>query len=464
MLNVFLQKGGGADVSEFLPAVLEIQETPPMPVAHWLLRTIMLFFAAAGAWAWIGMVDVVVTAAGRTVPAGRVKVIQPLETAVIRRILVAEGERAGRGQVLVELDPTQAAADLARLQGQALSLQVDRARLETLLEATRARSEAGPGGSDRSRALDAALQSRLPGKLDPWQAELAQQRMSNEWLAHQAGLQALDREIAARRAERDSAWERILQIDATIPLIAERAASMERLLARQLAPRVQWLELEQQRIERVKERDIELRRRAGLDAAVAGAEQQMSARTAAFTEKLSTELEETRGRLAAIGQEIRKAEERIARHTLTAPVSGTVQRLSVHTVGGIVTPAQELMHIVPEADRLEVEAWIMNRDIGYVREGQAAVVKFETFPFTKFGTIAGTLRGVARDAVPDDRLGPVYLARVRLSRQAMTVNGRPAPLTPGMAVTVELKLGSRRIIEFILSPFLRYRDESLRER
>lgn len=448
---------GRGEWLEFLPAALEIQETPPLPVARWLLRTILLFFAAAAAWAWIGKVDVVATAAGHTVPAGRVKIIQSLEMAVVSRIRVSEGERVGRGQVLIEFDPTQAAADRARLWAEALALHVDRERLETLLEAAQA-------GSHPPQVLEPMLRPRLPAELDPGQAGVTLQRASNEWAAHDAELQALDRDIAARRAERDSVREHILQLEATIPLVAERAESARRLLARQLAARVQWLELEQQRIERVKERDIESRRLAALNAATAGLEQQKAARAAAFQEKLSAGLEETQRRLNAIDQELRKADDRVARHTLVAPVSGTVQRLAMHTVGGIVTPAQELMQIVPEADILEVEAWVQNRDIGYVRRGQAAAVKVETFPFTKFGTIAGVLRDVALDAVPDDRLGPVYPARVRLARQSMTVDGVPVPLMPGMAVTVEFKLGARRIIEFILSPLLRYRDESLRER
>lgn len=450
------RRTGREEWLEFLPAALEIQETPPLPAARWLVRIILLFFVAAAAWAWIGKVDIVATAPGRTIPAGRVKIIQPLETAVISRIRVSEGQRVGRGQVLIEFDPTRAEADRARLRSEALALQAERARLAVLLDA--AQADTPPPD------LEAALSARLPVGLERRLAAVTMQRAASAWAAYQAELLALDGEIAARRAEWESVREHVVQLEATNPLIAERAASAARLLARQFGSRMQWLELEQQRIEGVKARDMQLRRLDALDAAATGLAQQKAAREAAFQEKLAAALGEAGRQLAALDLELRKADELVNRHALAAPVSGTVQRLAVHTVGGVVTPAQELMQVVPETDLLEVEAWILNRDIGYVQSGQAAAVKVETYPFTRFGTIAGTVRDVARDAVPDERLGPVYPARIRLARRSMTVDGVQVPLVPGMAVTVELKLGARRIVEFLLSPMLRYREESMRER
>ena len=172
--------------------------------------------------------------------------------------------------------------------------------------------------------------------------------------------------------------------------------------------------------------------------------------------------------------------------TLTAPVSGTVQQLVLHTLGGIVQPAQALMAIVPDGEGIEIEAEIENRDIGFVREGQEAVVKLETFPFTRYGTIPGTVLIVSNDAV-ERNAGPTpqagegsaasnantantngahlaYLARIRLGKDTMVVDGKTVRLSPGMAASVEIKTGTRKIIEFLLSPLLKMAGEAGRER
>ena len=149
---------------------------------------------------------------------------------------------------------------------------------------------------------------------------------------------------------------------------------------------------------------------------------------------------------------------------LTAPVAGKVHQLAVHTIGGVVTPAQELMHIVPIAGNLEVEAWLPNKDIGFVEDGQPAVLKVETFPFTLYGTIDAEVINVSNDATPDERLGLVYAMRVKMHQTTMQVKEKIVNLSPGMAVTVEVNMGKRRLIEFLLSPLLKYKNEAMRER
>jgi hemolysin D len=166
----------------------------------------------------------------------------------------------------------------------------------------------------------------------------------------------------------------------------------------------------------------------------------------------------------AFDQEELKADSRGRQMTLTAPVDGTVQQLAVHTIGGVVTPAQALMVIVPKDNPLEVEAVLENKDIGFVSAGQEAEIKVETFPFTRYGTIDGTVTQVSGDAVADEQKGLVFVARVTLAKSDIRVEEKTVPLQPGMAVTVEVKTGSRRVIEYFLSPLLRAGEESLRER
>jgi hemolysin D len=145
-------------------------------------------------------------------------------------------------------------------------------------------------------------------------------------------------------------------------------------------------------------------------------------------------------------------------------VKGVVKGLLTNTVGGVVTPAQILMEIVPLEETLEVEAFLENQDVGHVRAGQVAEIKVATYPFTKYGVIDAKVAHVAEDATSDERLGLVYRVRLVMDKSVITVNGKEEPLIPGMAVSAEIATDKRRVIEFVLAPLLRMKDESLRER
>jgi len=167
---------------------------------------------------------------------------------------------------------------------------------------------------------------------------------------------------------------------------------------------------------------------------------------------------------AASGQDARRAREHGRLLRLTAPVDGTVQQLAVHTVGGVVPAAQALMQIVPREDRLEVEAFVENRDVGFVHEGQHAEVKIDTFDYTRYGTVPAIVRQVSRDATQDEKKGLIYAVRVALQRDSIMVDGKAMPLSAGMAANVEIRTGERRIIAYVLSPLMQHRREALHER
>ena len=438
------------DELEFLPAALEIQQTPPLPVARYIVWAIMTFFTIAVIWATVGEVDIVSVAMGKIVPSSRVKIIQPLETGVVREIYVKDGDSVNEGDVLIELDPTLTGADQIQTKEQQLALKLDRARILTILDKVD-----GKEGIDYFSDLSEAT---------PSQIKLQRDRVNKQLNEHYSLIEALKDEKTQRQAERAATTERIQQLDSVIPLITERAKSLEDLLKDNMVPRVQWLELEQQRIEQVKERDVQKNNGRMVDAAIANINQRQSAQTAEFEKNLLTELADIENKIAAFNQEMIKANKRVTLQSLRAPVAGKVHQLSIHTIGGVVTPAQELMHIIPHDDPVEVEAWLPNKDIGFVHEGQTAEIKVETFPFTKYGLVDGEILNVSSDATPDENLGLVYAMRVKMNKTTMQVKDKIVNLSPGMAVTVEANLGKRRIIEFLLSPLLRYKDESIRER
>jgi len=436
---------------EFLPAVLEIQATPPLPISRYILWAIILFFIFTVVWASIGEVDIVGVAQGKIIPSGKIKIIQPLETGVVRSILVKEGERVEAGQPLIELDTTLAGADHLSIKEQQLVFKLDRVRQLTILNTL----NKDQTSIDHFNGLSEAT---------PEQIRLQKERARSSLNEYQAKIGALKDEQRQRQAERNAVDQRIQQLDATLPLITERAKSLEEMAKKNMLPRVQWLELEQERIEQVKERDVQKNNLDSLGAAIANINQRLAAQKAEFESQILTELADAENRIAAFEQEKVKAEKRVTLQKLIAPVSGKVHQLAVHTIGGVVTPAQELMHIVPDEDAVEVEAWLPNKDIGFVHEGQAAEIKVETFPFTKYGVIEAEILNVSNDATPDEYLGLVYAMRVKMHKTIMKVEEKMINLSPGMAVTVEVNLGKRRLIEYLLSPLLRYKDESVRER
>jgi len=436
---------------EFLPAALEIQATPPLPISRYILWAIILFFIFTVVWASIGEVDIVGVAQGKIIPSGKIKIIQPLETGVVRSILVKEGERVEAGQPLIELDTTLAGADHLSIKEQQLVFKLDRVRQLTILNTL----NKDQTSIDHFNGLSEAT---------PEQIRLQKERARSSLNEYQAKIGALKDEQRQRQAERNAVDQRIQQLDATLPLITERAKSLEEMAKKNMLPRVQWLELEQERIEQVKERDVQKNNLDSLGAAIANINQRLAAQKAEFESQVLTELADAENQIAALEQEKVKAEKRVTLQKLIAPVSGKVHQLAVHTIGGVVTPAQELMHIVPDEDAVEVEAWLPNKDIGFVHEGQAAEIKVETFPFTKYGVIEAEILNVSNDATPDEYLGLVYAMRVKMHKTIMKVEEKMINLSPGMAVTVEVNLGKRRLIEYLLSPLLRYKDESVRER
>jgi HlyD family type I secretion membrane fusion protein len=159
-----------------------------------------------------------------------------------------------------------------------------------------------------------------------------------------------------------------------------------------------------------------------------------------------------------------KAEQRQIQQRLLSPIDGTVQQLAVHTIGGVVQPAQQLLVVAPREDRLEMEALVLNRDIGFVQPGQPAEVKLETFTFTRFGLIPGEVISVSGDAIQDEKRGPVFAARIRLLQESIQVNGQLTPLVSGMSASAEIRTGSRRVLNYLLSPIARYQQEAMRER
>jgi hemolysin D len=350
----------------FLPAALEIVETPPSPIGRAIGVTIIALFCVALIWATFGHVDIIASASGKVVPSGRVKLIQPFETGVVRAIHVRDGQGVKAGEVLIELDPSITAAEQAQ-----------------------------------------------------------------------------------KEAERDTIAAVIDKLEAAEPIIAQRVAIWKILTDQRLGSKLTYLETLQLLTENHKDTAIQKSRLVEANAAV---------------ETITA---------------------RMKRQILTAPVDGVVQQLAVHTVGGVVTPAQQLAVVVPSDVVLEVEAMVPNRDIGFVHVGQDVQIKIDAFNFTRYGLLHGRVLSVSQDAivrdVPPDKTKDNtpgaesisseprgqelnYAVRVSLDVTRIQIDDALANLSPGMAVTAEIKTGSRSAISYLLSPLVRHVHDSMHER
>lgn len=437
---------------QFLPAALELVETPAPALPRAIIWTILAAAFFTVLWAYFGQIDLVAVAPGKVIAADKTKIIQPAETAVVKRILVADGQHVKAGEVLVELEAaaTDTAAESARIQEALLSARLESARYDALARAA--------AGTDRIPSL--GVPTGAPKAL----AAAESRAMQSQYQEHRAKLAALSAEIAKRDAELASARELVTKLAETVPIARRRAEDYKNLVAQKFISQHLYLEREQVRIEQEGDLAFQEAKARELAAAVEESRRQRESLIAEFESTAVNAKVEADKRAASLEQELVKARTRERQQTLTSPVDGTVQQLAVHTVGGVVTPAQALMLIAPNDYEAEIEAVLENKDVGFVKPGQHVEVKVETFPFTRYGTLSGTVSVVSKDAVRDEKLGLIFQARVKLQKASMRVDERNVMLSPGMAVSAEISTGKRSVMEFFLDPIRRTANEGLRER
>lgn len=430
----------------FSPASIAMQQRPP----HWLARMVTLSLCVmallALTFAYVAHMDVVVSSQGAVMTPGRSKVVQPMEAGVVRSIKVRDGQSVRAGDVLVELDPTASQADTERLARDFAEARADVQRLQALLL-----------GEDWDE-----VDEDIPDQIVDNQMAL----FENRRLEMRTRLSALEADIQRRQADRDAVSMNLSQLRNSLALVQKRHQMRQELAQSGHIAELALIETQLELANQEKEVAVQTQRlaesRAGLESAV----QQKALAQAEFRSRITSELVEATKKRDATEQELVKAAQRADLQILRSPIDGVVQQLAVFTEGGVVTQAQILMAIVPSNESLEVEAKVLNRDIGHVRVGQRVINKIETFDFTRYGYIEGEVQWVGTDAVVDQHLGPVYPVRIKLARSETpnVVHGERGQITAGMSVTSDIRIGERRMLEYFLAPMLRYKEESLRER
>lgn len=442
------------ELAAFLPAALEIQATPPHPLARWLMWSLIGLLVIGIIWACVGKVNIVASAEGKIIPSSRVKQIQPLEKAIVKKIMVKEGQYVQQGQPLIELDNTLTFADQTRTAAEI-------AMTERHLAVSNAFLDLLSLPIDQQQTIQ--FDQLVLDKNNP-DYQLHKNILWQQWQQYWSQKQVLISSLVRTRAEKAAIQEQIKKLQQILPIIKRRAQKVKDLYEKKYASEDEYLTLEQELIVARQDLAAERQRLKQLQASANEIEQQINNVVAQTKAEQLTAMADYQRQLSSFNEEFIKASALNANQILYAPVTGYVQELAANTIGGIVTEAQQLMLIVPDQEALEVEVFLENKDIGFVTEGMTAEIKIHTFPFTKYGIIDGEIITVSDDATLDEKRGLIYGMRLLMKQSTINIKGKEVKLIPGMSVTAEMQTGYRRIIEFFMAPLLRYRKEGLRER
>lgn len=430
---------------EFLPAALEVIEAPPSMISRVITYTLFAIVLIGLLWAWFGTVDEVAVANGKIIPVGQVKAVQAEDKAVVKGIHVKEGQEVREGDVLVELDSTVSVADLERYRKEVAHYSLE---IERLL-------------SERDGTAFNLGNFEYDGRDIEYQTRLRQSR-EYEYRTKQAAA-----ESAVREAEANLATARIvLEKYKEQLVIAQDKEAMFAVLAQEGGfSKVQFMDAQAKRMELSRNVSSQRSDIVKFESLLMQNREKLAVITAERERDITAKLVEDRKALQTVVEELKKAREKNRLSRIVAPVSGKVAQLAVFTVGGVVTPAQVLMLLVPDGTLMEVEAWAANKDIGFLKVGQSAEVKIETFNFQKYGTLPAEVVELSADAKEDKEKGTLlYRVALRLKRDKILVNDAYIPVSPGMSASAEIKIKEKRIVEFFLDPFRRYQNEAMRER
>ena len=492
---------------EFLPAAVEILETPPPPLPIALGATICLFALVALVWSFFGRLDVHAVAPGKIEIAGHSKVIEPLDPGKVAAFHVEAGQSVKAGDLLLELDPAEANAD-ARAAKDALDASlaeiarrrygIDAVEVAQRAEETEA-AKGDAGTDDNSLAVLGGPVEDLAGRTDlkiAWDDGLPETFRLREEAVLRAdlnqlsdALKAIDRQMAEKLATKKRLSMSIGYEQTLMVTLNQRVSTRQEAIDLKVGTKINLYDAKEELEKSQAQLASDEGQRIETDAALKELQSEKAKTVSQFIADNENKLAEASRKADEARQALAKAQARLARTKLYAPIDGVAQQTAVTTVGQVVTTGQQIAVITPNGGKLQVEALVANLDIGFVKLGQPAVIKVDAFPFTRFGVLHGKVIKIASAAIPEEEAkralanaaaaanapqapptAPgqaetfVFPVTVALDKTAMTIDNALIPLTPGMTVTVEIKTNSRRVIDYLLSPLAKIASEAAKER
>jgi len=421
--------------------------TEKLPLSRLLLPWfIALFSISMMTWAWMSEIDIISSTRGVIIPNTRLQYIQSSSTNVVNAIFVKEGELVHEGDVLVEF-----------LQDDKIS---DRIKLSETVFKNQARIYSLKAEAAFFRG--SSLQFQPPVTNPFLDREMSILDFRKQVFHSQAS--ALNKKIGTLQANRRSLELEIELLDVLIPITDGEIKRSSRLLSGGIVGQEKLDVLTEKRFRQEKEQQIKQARIGGINAEIDYQVENNRLMNENRQQEIASELLKLEQEHRILVQDLRKLKSEISLKNLISPIGGIVNKIMVHSKGAVVQSSETIMSIVPEKSPLEVEAKVMNQDVGFIEEGHTVSVKLDSFNFTRYGKLNGTIRRIASGGVEDPQLGMVYPTIIELAHQTIEVDGKQFSLKPGMTVTIDIKTGRRKVADYILEPFMRYSDEALRER
>ena len=414
LLDKFL-KTDKDDSHEFLPIISEIEEEPLNPLGRmtfWIIVTLIFFTAL---WLYFGKVDIVVTARGKVIPDGEIKIIQPLETGVVKNILVNEGRFVKKGQTLIEIDTSTTQPQLLSLQANLDYINTERKRLN---------------GEIVQNSQNSYTQNEL--------SKSAYADLNNQLAAKNHEIKRLNEEVKNYRKQLSLNLDKERRMQEVSDIIAGNE------------------------LDRVRSENMDYRSRiASLNEQIRGVQKEADYIRTNFRTQNLTLLADRDKQANELEANIKEIEFKKQQQNIISPVDGYVNTMLIHTVGGVVTPAEKVISVVPADSPLIIKASVLDKDIGFVKKGMPVQVKIDTYDFQKYGMIEGIVKKVSKDSVEDEKQGLIYDVYITPVTKSLTVDGKEQPVAIGMGVSAEIKTGKRRIIEFFIYPIVKYWSEAI---
>ena len=411
-----------------------------------ILYSVLILFAAGLYWASISEIEEVTRSQGKVIPASQIQVVQNLEGGILSEIHVKVGDTVKKDQLLLQIDQTRFSSSFKQNRAKYLSSKAKAARLQAETSGTPFKVPPDvlkemPEVADREQELYLSRQNELRSSLEIKQQQINQR---NQEL----------KELNVKLAELSKTYAIFQQeLKVTKPLVAQGAVSeMEVLRLERQASQMQGeIETTKQAIPRAQSK-IE-------ESNIALKELRL-----AFLNKAKAELNEVSSQLGEDAATSIALKDRLDRTAIRSPVNGTVNRLLINTVGGVVQPGMNLVEIVPTEGTLLIEAKVSPRDIAFLRPAQQAMVKFTAYDYTIYGGLEAKLEQIGADSITDEKGNSHYLVNLRTDKNYLGPKEKPLPIIPGMIATVDILTGKKTVLSYLLKPILRAKHMALRER
>lgn len=426
------------DSYEFKPLLSEIEEAPVSPLGRFTFWTLVALIFVTALWLFIGQVDIVVNARGIIVPDGDAKIIQPLDTGVVRQILIKEGDFVKKGQLLIAIDTSTTDAQL-----QTVNKNLEQSKLE----------------AQRLKASGNGEQFNISNNEKFEELEVQKKIYEENLLVLKSSIGAKEQEINQLNRQIDSIIAQKRDYEFQLKNAQEREKRLANVI--DIIAYNQYEEAKEKLNslkESVNRSESEIGR---LQAERKQIQNEIVHEKADFRSQNLTTFSEVQKRINELQANKEQIEFSNINQKITAPCDGYIDKLLIHTIGGIVTPAQELIALTPVETPMLIKAQVLNKDIGFIRVGMPVSIKVDTYDFQKYGILDGTVKSISQNSIEDEKLGPVYEIYIIPKKDTFIIDGNEKKISAGMTLNAEIEIGKRRIIEFFIYPLIKYMDEGI---